>query len=341
MNGGPGPTWRSPRPPRIPRLNPDHAIQRPLSRRPGTQLRTVNGNVTRQPQVPDLKQVYEWSKSPELTIRLRNLSPDTTTWDIYRNFKKHGTIILIEIYEGRSGIRDGCGKIRFSPPPRDAFWALPGSMNRFQIRKENSHDTYICIVELDERNRNRLFKVRSPINKTVEYDEKMKLIPSSLHFGVMLSPESFMTMQTINAMPGDELSLVVDLLRNRLVATFMVDFKDPRSQWDTNYVSKSQISEYDRKNKYMFQIPFTQLKKIYRVDLSNAMIALIISLDSPPAFYRRREDEKSCHSNGTLLWTDFDSWYRQTDIVYDPYQLATATVALHKEQPVIDIGAYM
>jgi len=148
-------------------------------------------------------------------------------------------------------------------------------------------------------------------------------------------------MQTINAMPGDELSLVVDLLRNRLIATFMVDFKDPRSQWDTNYLSKSQISEYDRKNKYMFQIPFTQLKKIYRVDLSNAMIALIISLDSPPAFYRRREDEKSCHSNGTLLWTDFDSWYRQTDIVYDPYQLATATVALHKEQPVIDIGVYM
>ena len=247
---------------------------------------------------------------------------------------------MIEIYQGRSGTRDGGGKIRFSPPPREAFWAKPGSINRHEMRMENGHDGYICIVELDERNRNRLFTVRSPINKTVEYDEKMKLIPSSLHFGVMLGPESFMTMQRISAMPGDELSLVVDLLRNRLVATFMVDFKDPRSQWDTSYVSRSRISEYDRKNKYMFQIPFTQLKKIYRVDLSNAMVALIISLDSPPAFYRRRGDEKSCHSNETLLWTDFDSWYRQTDIVYDPYQLANATVALHKEQPVIDIGMY-
>jgi RNA-dependent RNA polymerase len=340
MHSDPGTTWRAPRPSRPPRSSRDHAIQRPLSRRPGQQLRTVTGDLSHQPQVPDLKQVYEWSRFPELTVRLRNLSPHTTTYDIYRNFKMHGTIVLIEIYQGRSGTRDGGGKIRFSPPPREAFWAQPGFVNRYAMRMENGHDGYTCIVEFDERNRNRLFKVRSPINKTVEYDEKMKLVPSSLHFGVMLDPEALMTMQTINAMPGDELSLVVDLLRNRLVATFMVDFKDPRSQWVTDYVSSSQISEYDRKNKFMFQIPFTQLKKIYRVDMNNSMIALVVSLDSPPAFFRKKADEKSCHSNENLVWTEFDSWWRQTDVVYDPYRLATAPVALHKEQPVIDIGTY-
>jgi hypothetical protein len=38
------------------------------------------------------------------------------------------------------------------------------------------------------------------------------------------------------------------------------------------------------------------------------------------------------------IWSDFDTWYRQTDIVYDPYRLQTAKVTLHKERPVIDIG---
>lgn len=329
---------RGPRPPRAPHASTDHAIQRPSSRRAGPQLHALTRDPSRLLQVPGLKQVYEWSKLPELTFRLRNLSPETTTYDIYRNFKKHGTIVLIELFEGRNGTRDGGGKIRFSPPPQDAFWAQPGSGNRYQMRMENGHDGYICIVELDDRSRKRLFKVRSPINKMVEYDETMKLIPSSLNFGVMLGPEAFMNMQTINSVPGDELSLTIDLLRNRLVASFVVDYKDPRSQWDTNYSSESKISEYDRKNKYMFQIPFTQLKKIYRVDLNESLISLVISLDNPPAFYRKREDEQTCHSNENLLWTEFDTWYRQTDIVYDPYSLGTASVSLHKEQPVIDIG---
>jgi RNA-dependent RNA polymerase len=290
--------------------------------------------------VPVLKQVYEWSKLPELIVRLRNLSSDTSTYDLYRNFKKHGRIVLIEIFQTPSGTREGGAKIKFSPPPRDAFWAQPGFANRYEIRMENGHDGYICTVELDERNKNRQYKVRSPVNKTIEYDEKMQLFPSSVQFGIMIDPGSFMNMQSIISPPGEEMSLVVDLLRHRLVATFTVDFKDPRSQWDTTYVSESRVSEYDRKNKFMFQIPFSQLKTIYRVDLNNGMIGLVISLSSPPAFYRRREDEKACHSPEGLLWSEFDSWFRQTDIVYDPYKLATASVALHKDRSVIDIGMY-
>jgi RNA-dependent RNA polymerase len=337
MSAEPTSGWRAPRPAGPPS---DHPIQRPFSRRPGPQLRIPSRDHSRQPQIPNLKQEYAWSKFPELTIKLRNLAPDTTTYDIYRNFKKHGTIVLIEMYEGRNGTKDGSGKIRFSPAPRYAFWMQRGSINRYEMRKENGHDRYICTVELDGGNKKRLFKVRSPINKTIEYDARMKLIPSSLHFGVMLGPESFMTMESVNAVPGNELSLVVDLLRNRLVATFVVDYKDPRNHGDMNYVSKSYVTEYERKNKYMFQIPFSQLKKIYRVDLSDSMISLVISLESPPAFYRKMEDEKSFHSNDNLLWSEFDTWYRQTDIVYDPYGLANLTIALHKDRPVIDIGMY-
>ena len=88
----------------------------------------------------------------------------------------------------------------------------------------------------------------------------------------------------------------------------------------------------------MFQMPFDQLQKIQRVNLGDKGFVLVVSLESPPQFYRKREDEEACHSNEAVVWTEFDTWFRQTDIVYDPYLLQTAVVTLHKERPVIDIG---
>jgi RNA-dependent RNA polymerase len=167
----------------------------------------------------------------------------------------------------------------------------------------------------------------------------MKLTPAALHFGLMVEPNSMMSMEMIRAVPQEELSFVVDIQRNRIVVTFTVTFKDPRSQGDPSYVSNSAPGAYDRKNKHMFQIPFSQLKTIQRYNVTEDRVSLIISLDSPPAFYRKREIHEDCHSAENLLWTEFDTWYRQTDIVYDPYRLQTATVTtLHKDKPVIDIG---
>ena len=136
----------------------------------------------------------------------------------------------------------------------------------------------------------------------------------------------------------DELTFVVDLLRNRVVASFNVRFEDPRSSGTTDYVSKSKVKEYNRVNRYMFQIPFGQLEKIQRMDLTPDVFALVLTLDSPPQYYRKRVDETAGHAEGSQIWSEFDTWYRQTDIVYDPYRLQTAKVTLHKERAVIDIG---
>ena len=47
---------------------------------------------------------------------------------------------------------------------------------------------------------------------------------------------------------------------------------------------------------------------------------------------------RASHMAGNLTWSEFDTWYRQTDIVYDPRRLENAVVSLKKELPVIDIG---
>lgn len=319
----------------------DHSrILRPLSKRSGYHQARGTNSPPRLPPVI-LKQTYPWSKWPEVTIKLRSLHEKTTTYDIWRSFQRHGNIKLIEIYENRNGQREGAGKIRFSPPPREPFWTKLGSSNLYMIKLDNKGNGYNCRVEFEGNRRYEDFLIQSPIRPHIRYRPTMKMIPTALHFGVMVDPQSMMSMETIRAIPGDELSFVVDLRRNRIVVTFMVEFVDPRSRGDTSYVSDTDISSFDRKNKYMFEIPFAQLKTIHRVDLSDDVTSLIVSLASPPAFYRKREAQEGCHSRENLLWTEFDAWYRQTDIVYDPYILQTATVTtLHKDKPVIDIGRW-
>jgi RNA-dependent RNA polymerase len=270
---------------------------------------------------------------PELTIRLSGLYPATTTYDIWRNFSGSGTIVFIELFENRFGVRDGHAKIRFSPPPEVPFW----TKGTYRFTTEDGISSYNVRVSCDE-NTNRVYKIQNPLKKSVFYDEKMKLSPSALDFGVMLYPNSTMPLQTVQARGPKDMSFVVDLRRNRIVATFNVTFRDPRSAGVTDFTSKPAIGQYDRINKYMFQIPFGQLKTINQVVINDTTFALVISLESPPEFLRKREDDKATHSRESLVWNEYDSWFRQTDIVYDPYRLQTAPVSLHKETPVIDIG---
>jgi RNA-dependent RNA polymerase len=316
----------------------DHSrIQRPLSKRGYQPARGTNFLPRPTPVI--LKQTYPWSKWPELTIKLRGLQDTTTTYDIWRSFQERGNIKLIELYEDRGGKRDTTGKIIFSPVPRQPFWTQLGSYGLYMIKPDRFGNGYNCRIDPEVNRKYEDFLIRSPIRPHISYYPTMKMIPTALHFGLMVDPQSMMHMQTIKAIPGDEFSFVVDLRRHRIVVTFMVEFVDPRSRGDISYVSDSEISKFDRKNKYMFEIPFAQLKTIRRFDLSEHMSSLIISLESPPAFYRRREALADCHSKENLLWTEFDAWYRQTDIFYDPYILQTATVTtLHKDKPVIDIG---
>jgi RNA-dependent RNA polymerase len=142
-----------------------------------------------------------------------------------------------------------------------------------------------------------------------------------------------------NIQPHD-VSFTVDLRRHRITAAFGVSFTDPRQFGDghTEFVSDLPVGKYNRKNRYMFQIPFGQLKDIKEVCLDGKSKSLAITLESPPQYYRKREDPTAGHTKENTTWSEFDTWYRQTDIVYDPFRLAKAKVALQKDVPVIDIG---
>ncbi|TVY28830.1 RNA-dependent RNA polymerase [Lachnellula hyalina] len=293
-----------------------------------------------QNMIPRRNKLGEWRNAPDLSIKVRGLHESESTWNLLRNFKAAGRIVCIDIFEGRDGQREGTAKIKFSPPPKSEFWGSQLHPCRYQMQAADGSVHYNVFVALWEDRSPRTHRVHSPIRPHISYEPKMALRPSSLHIGIMVDRESMMPLQSIEPSTPADLKFTVDLVRKKITAEFKVSFEDPRSQGVASFVSDSAVNEFKRANNYMFEIPFDQLKTISQINFNNRCFGLQMSLESPPQYHRKREDEESCHSAETLRWTDWDTWYRQTDIVYDPYRLQNAVIALHKERPVIDIGRW-
>jgi len=275
---------------------------------------------------PMLKPKESWQTWPELTIRVANLPPDITTWNLWERFQLEGTIVFIELFDDRQGRRDGSAKIRFVPPPYRAFWSLDNCI----LSTPDGQGAFK--VKVFPEPKKRRFEVQSPIRKHIWYPESSCLYPLSLAFGFMHSHNTMMEMHKAQSR-NRNIVFKVDLLRSRIVVTFQVSLSDPETHFHPD-----SPGELDRTNKYMFTIPFGQLQNIDRIQVDKQQWALVISLDSPPQFFRQRLDPRASHTAGTLIWSEFDTWYRQTDIVYDPRRLENAVVSLKKELPVIDIG---
>ncbi|KAF4632504.1 hypothetical protein G7Y89_g5632 [Cudoniella acicularis] len=317
-----------------------YGFQRPLA------TRTTYGQ-SRQSQLGpqlhpvQLRQRYEGQDALELSVGLRGLHSNETTWNLRRNFERHGTITFIEIYEcSDRPERDGGAKIRFSPPPASPFWLSNNGI--YGMISVDDQTRYNVRLTFNPKKDTKEKKIKSPIKGHIFYDQQMPLYASALHFGLMVEHNFMMPLQTIfphQNMPKD-LSFIVDLVRKRIAVEFTVPFRDPRSQGEPDHIAEYELGEYDRNNKYMFQVPFDQLTLLHRVNINPRTFGLVISLDSPPQFYRKRMDERASYSEENLIWSAFDLWFRQTDIVYDPYALQRAPIALHKERPVIDIGRW-
>jgi RNA-dependent RNA polymerase len=307
----------------------DHtSIQRPRSR-----------NYPNGPQLAPimLRPRYEWKEWPEVTIRVRGLHPQETTHNLFKNFKEEGHIVMVELFEGRDGRKDGTGLIRFCPPPLNQFWMTDGLYELTMEEKQTQLQyQYRVSVSLDEK-RKGTSKVQSPIKKHIFYEPKLILHPTLLQFGLMVGPKAVMPLHTLQGAKRN-VAFTVDLLHNRIVAHFDVEFQDLRRKGDLHLESTDEINRLNRVNKYMFQVSFSQITSIGQFNIDNNSFELVLSLESPPPFFRKRTDDEAGHADENLVWSEFDTWYRQTDVVYDPNRLHRTKITLHKEKPVIDIG---
>ncbi|KFZ15059.1 hypothetical protein V501_02915 [Pseudogymnoascus sp. VKM F-4519 (FW-2642)] len=273
---------------------------------------------------PILKTKEPWQKWTELTVRVSQLPPTMTTWDLFKRFEREGSIAFIELHENSRGIRQDSARIRFSPPPNTDFWTRDPITIRLESPEMSEHT-----VKVSPEAKKRSFEIQSPIRKMKWYPEVTTLYPQELNFGIMFSETAMMKKRTEVTPARNQMKLKIDLMRRRIVAVFDVDYgKETASNPGLKLI------------KHMFQVPFGQLRVMHRVKLDDDRWGLLLTLDSPPQFYLKDSNIQRTHVKQSLVWSEFDSWFRVTDVVADSGAVKKAVVSLNKAAPMIDIGRW-
>ena len=242
---------------------------------------------------PMFKQNEEWRQWAEVKVRLTPLPVDITTLELYSVFSPYGTVIKIDI--DRNSKRSATYVV-FSPPPQMAFWEMAQAIRspwggKFYMRAELMPPP-------------RFYHV-SPIDKNVRYPEKMRLMATSLAFGLMYDESTLMIMKTI--IPEvQSLDITMNLLetRQQLEIQFPLDTPETEKSWGAP------------KDRYRFHLPFHKIHRVHEEVTENRR-ALIIPVEIPPEFYKQTPDIESTHDDRIPVWTDWRTWFRQTDIPLD------------------------
>jgi RNA-dependent RNA polymerase len=260
-----------------------------------------------------------------------NLPLAITTFKLWELFQVEGNITLIEIFENRSGSRDGNAKIRFEPPPNRDFW----TSGFYTLRLDDGLRRVVVKVEPQRRR----FQIQSPIRRHVYYPETMTLYPSSLMFGFMYDPTTMMVMHEVKKTTPKDLIFKLDLLRRNLEIRFKCEIRDSESKTTPDGSNfPNSVKPLERESEYLFRVPFGELEKIHRVEMKSDQFAFMFSLKSAPRYFRKLTSICATHNNDGLKWGENDCWYRQTDIVHRSSDLENSSVSLRKPVPVIDIG---
>lgn len=158
-----------------------------------------------------------------------------------------------------------------------------------------------------------------------------------MDFGFMYDKSTMMGMYRVHSAPQAEIQFRQNMRYQELAVQFHIKVQDPRPVEHSK--NDSLRGKYNRNETLRFNIPFSQLQVIHRVQGDKNKIVLLISLETPPRYYRKW-NEANTHEEGANYWNQSDAWYRQTDIVYNPNILKSLPLTLRKTVPIIDIGKH-
>jgi RNA-dependent RNA polymerase len=90
---------------------------------------------------------------------------------------------------------------------------------------------------------------------------------------------------------------------------------------------------------YRLQIKFDKLSNVFFEDDADCEM-LTIPVELPPELYRKATDIQDTHQAGSKLWTEWDAWIRQTDVVVDENLLREKPTGIKRDQAIVDIGKW-
>ncbi|KAI1772740.1 RdRP-domain-containing protein [Hypoxylon cercidicola] len=268
----------------------------------------------------------QWADWRSICLRVVGLPAATTTYDLWSLFQRHGQIVFVELFE-RNGVRDGGGRVRFSPPPAQQFWddIMTVTIQGRQVT-----------IKVDFQQDRPLAQIQAPSGRN--YPPSLSLAMKALQFGILARENQIMPLQTVQNNTRGGFALTADFKFKCIEIAFACYIKDPRRD-DPSIRHTSPVGKMEHTQEYKTQIPFAHLKKLVFIDIDENTWALLIPLSSPPLFYKKADHAVS-HSKSRSIWNERDAWNRTVDVTYDTSWFKDDPVALRRINQFIDIGRW-
>ncbi|KLU83276.1 RNA-dependent RNA polymerase 1 [Magnaporthiopsis poae ATCC 64411] len=264
-----------------------------------------------------------WKLFSSMSISLIRLPLDITTWDIWRALQSRVNLIMIDIIERRECCR---ARVKMEPPDLGNLpWADDGSLEIPYGKRR----IFTTRVEIDPYGFYGGDSIASPLNRAVP--SEVKLAPAVVRFGIMIAKTKMMIRAALRPLPaGNPFKLVVDFKRRCIKLQFSVALNETKGK-----------ATLRRIHEYKVEIRFSELSKLMRVDQDTDTCNLVIPLECPPVFYREVDNKQDTHNEERKLWTEYDTWWRQCNIMDDPRLMKETPLSLNEEhRQVIDLGRW-
>ncbi|PKS09207.1 hypothetical protein jhhlp_003821 [Lomentospora prolificans] len=247
-----------------------------------------------------------WKHWPELTVRISSIPDSTQPLDLFQNLEGYGgEIVFLEVAGGVQGY-PRVGRVRFSPPPDEAFWVKPS------IPFTSAGTNFQVIVDVESPKQPTGDKVKSPTNPRVLYERLTKLKPISLDFGVMLDDSTMLCLRSLKDDSAQaDLQMTLDLSRRHIAILFKIAFASERVGY------------------YKIIISFRQLEKLHWHVGGSGEWVMTIPLKYPPHYFWKRDNAEKTFNERDTTWSRERLWHRATDIQTVPDGQMFRELSLH------------
>ncbi|KAL4773674.1 RNA dependent RNA polymerase-domain-containing protein [Aspergillus nidulans var. acristatus] len=193
------------------------------------------------------------------------------------------------------------------------------TLDLWRAFKDEGNVRSIDIFEDSHGNRTTRAKIRSSLDKKpLDWE-----VPSPVRRGVSLPAEVKVPISSV------DLGVLVDETTMMPMRTNLLVYFELR------------ILSSRRPQEYRLKIHFSQLDRFFQTkDTSTSGISHFIFLGSLPEYHRRIQNTENSFGNKKTSWREWDTWYRQANIVHNPTELARLPVGLRRLNLIIDIGRW-
>ena len=170
--------------------------------------------------------------------------------------------------------------------------------------------------------------ISSPINPAKQYYEFNLLLANSIDFGIKDGDMSMISMRSVTSQARIQMTL--NLKKRELDIQFPLCIGRQTSN-------------------FRFMLPISLLSHIYKVPgPKTGQMTLIIPYETSPRFFVQKGERQdlghgryhSSFSAKDKIWSDWDTWYRETDIIDSVARTRLTNLPLmnHKDAAIVDIG---